>query len=190
MKTFLTYSIIAVCLSFYSINPTLSKSVSDDKHTLDSVQKIEQFTGIYKVGDFYLGKQPDKEIINWLKSEGVELVINLRTEKEIENFTKSSFNEDSLLKSLEIEYFTLPINYPDSYNQMNLQKFINVISEHNGKIFIHCASGGRVKTFFMGYLIETRGYTVNEAMKISNKMDYYFPLSILLEKEIDMTLKE
>jgi protein tyrosine phosphatase (PTP) superfamily phosphohydrolase (DUF442 family) len=181
---------IAVLFILLTNNSVISKSISDDKHTLDSVQKIEQFSGVYRIGDFYLGKQPDKEIINWLKAEGVELVINLRTEKEIDNFTKSSFNEDSLLKSLRIEYLTLPISYPDSYNQINLQKFINAILEHNGKIFIHCASGGRVKTFFMGYLIETRGYTVNEAMKISNKMDYYFPLSILLEKEIDMTLKE
>ena len=181
MKTFLTLLMIFLSVNSFSINTA-------DKHLIDSVQAIEQFKGIYKTGDFYIGKQPDKEIINWLKSEGVKLVINLRTEKEIENFEKSNFNEDSLLNSFGIEYITIPINYPDSYNQVYLQKFIKAIAENNSKILIHCASGGRAKVFFMGYLIEAKDYTVNEAMEMSSQMDYFFTLSLILEKKINMQL--
>ena len=183
MRTFLSLLMILLSVNCFSKN-------KPDKHLIDSVQTIEQFSDIYKVGDFYLGKQPDMDIFNWIKSEGVELVINLRTEKEMENFKKSSFDEDSLLNNLGIKYISIPISYPDSYNQDYLQRFIKAISENNGKIFIHCASGGRAKVFFMGYLIDARNYTVNEAMDISSKMDYFFTLGLILEKKIDMKLKD
>ncbi|MCK5028985.1 MAG: dual specificity protein phosphatase family protein [Bacteroidales bacterium] len=190
MKTIFTYSMIAVWLSLFCINPVISKSVSADKPALDSAQKVEQFKGMYKAGDYYFGGQPTLEAIKYLKSEGVKLFINLRTENENQSFTNTVFNEENLLKKYEINYISIPVSYPDSYNAETLAKFKQALSENENKVFIHCAGGGRVKTFFMAYLIEVKGYTINEAMSWGNELNYYFPLGILLEKEIDMTFKK
>lgn len=190
MKTILTYLMIGVWFSLFCINPVISKSVSDNKPALDSVQKIDHFKGMYKAGDYYFGGQPTLEAINYLKSEGVKLFINLRTENENESFTNTAFNEENLLKKYEINYISIPVSYPDSYNTETLAKFKQALFENENKVFIHCAGGGRVKTFFMAYLIEEKGYTINEAMDLGNQLNYYFPLGLLLEKEINMTLQK
>ena len=49
MKTILIFLMITVCPNLYSMKP-----VPSDKPALDSVQTLEQYPGIYKVGDFYL----------------------------------------------------------------------------------------------------------------------------------------
>jgi len=190
MKTILTYSMIAVCLNLFSIRPVISKSVSDDKPALDSVQKIEHFKGMYRAGDYYFGGQPSPEAIKYLKSEGVKLFINLRTKNENQSFTNTAFNEENLLKEHEINYISIPVSYPDSYNTETLAKFTQVLAENESKVFIHCASGGRVKNFFMAYLIEEKGFTINEAMVFGNQLNYNFPLGMILEKEINMTFNK
>ena len=157
---------------------------------LDDVIEIEDFEDLYKSGDFYMGGQPSYDMLKWLKSENVSLVINLRTKDENKRFTKSSFNEKETLKDLGVVYKSIPISYPDSYNPENLKKFAEVLSKKDGKVFIHCASGGRVMSFMMAYLAQEKGYTLNEAMEFGKELGFMFHLENLLGKDIEMTIKE
>ena len=190
MKLISIYLMLAISLSLYGINPVISKSVSNEKPIIDSVQVIKQFKGIYKAGDYYFGGQPTLEVVNWLKSENISLFINLRTKEENEKFTNTAFNEEMLLQEYGIKYISIPVSYPDSYNPNTLDKFIKALSEHDGKVFIHCASGGRVKSLFMAYLVQEKSYTINEAIEFGKQMKYIFPLENLLGKDIQMTIIE
>ena len=191
MKLNFTLLILFVLFNLLSAQSAISKTKPSDKtFTLDSVQVIEEFKNFYQSGDYYFGGQPTLEAINWLKSEGVKLFINLRADKENEKFTNTAFNEENLLKEYGINYISIPVSYPDSYTPETLEKFAEVLNNYQGKVFIHCAGGGRVKSFFMAYLIESKGYSLNEAKDFGKQMKYLFPLENLLDKEINMTFKE
>ena len=188
MKTNFTYLVLVALFYFAGLQSTISKTKPADKvFTLDSVQVIEEFKNFYQSGNYYFGGQPTLEVINWLKSEGVKLFINLRTEKENEKFTSTAFNEENLLKEYGIKYISIPVSYPNSYNPKTLGKFIKALSDHDGKVFIHCASGGRVKYFFMAYLVESKGYSLNDAISFGKQMRYSFPLENILGKEINIS---
>ncbi|MCK5169405.1 MAG: dual specificity protein phosphatase family protein [Bacteroidales bacterium] len=115
------------------------------------------------------------------------MFINLRSDSENEKFTKTALNEENLLNDLGIQYISIPVSYPDSYNPETLQIFTEALENHEGKVFIHCASGGRVRYFFMAYLVESKAYSLNDAISFGKQMKYSIPLELILGKEINMS---
>ncbi|MFC2152764.1 dual specificity protein phosphatase family protein, partial [Bacteroidota bacterium] len=191
MKTKFKNLIAIVCVQIVAVNfINIADAQTSNSQKLDEVIEIKDFKNLHKSGDFYFGGQPTYEMAKWLKSESVKSVINLRTNDENKKFTQSAFNEEDLFKELNIHYISIPVSYPDSYNPKTLEQFSKALIESDGKIFIHCASGGRVKSLFMAYLIQVKGYTINEAIEFGKQMNYIFPLENLLGKNIEMTFKE
>lgn len=185
VKIFLITILIQLGMSSFSV------ADSGQNSKTDTVETIKEFKNLYKSGNYYFGGQPTLEAINWLKSEGVQVIINLRTDKENNDFTNTAFNEENLAKEYGIKYISIPVSYPDSYDPSTLKKFSKTITENEqNKIFIHCASGGRVSYFYMAYLIESKGYSLNEAISFGNKIGFSFLLENLLDKEINMSFKE
>lgn len=188
MKSNFNILLLATMFILGTSNIIVAKQNQEEKaNTLDSVEVIKEFKNFYKSGNYYFGGQPTFEAINWLKSEGVKLFINLRTDSENEKFTKTAFNEENLLNNIGIQYISIPVSYPDSYNPETLQIFIGALANHEDKIFIHCASGGRVKYFFVAYLVESKGYSLNDAISFGKQMKYSFLLENILGKEINMS---
>lgn len=169
-----------------------SKELNSNKESdsLEPVVKIEEFKNFFKSGNYYFGGQPTLESLDWLKSEGVGVVINLRTEDENEDYANYAYNEENIVKEKGIEYISLPISYPDSYNPETLAQFSEILKKNDGKVFIHCRSCGRVTYFFMAYLVEYKEYSLNEAIEFGKQMKFSFALEDLLGKEIEMTIKE
>ncbi len=191
MKSTLNVLLVATMFILGTSNIIVAKQNQEEKaNTLDSVEVIKEFKNFYKSGNYYFGGQPTLEAINWLKSEGVKLFINLRTDSENEKFTKTAFNEGNLLNNIGIQYISIPVSYPDSYNPETLQTLTGALTNHEGKVFIHCASGGRVKYFFMAYLVQSKGYSLNDAISFGKQMKYSFLLENILGKEINLSFNE
>lgn len=174
--------VLLACILIFTNNAFAQK--------FDEVIEIEEFEDLYVSGDFYMGGQPSYDMLKWLKSEGVELIINLRTESENDRFTSSSFNEEEILTEMGFKYKLIPVAYPDGYSPENLDAFTQTLAENNGKVFIHCARGGRVSSFMMAYLIREKGYSVNDALEFGKKLGYVFSLEDILGKKIKMTIEE
>ena len=136
-----------------------------------------------------MGGQPTLEALKWLKSQGVNKIINLRTEDENNEFTASAFYEETNAKELGFEYHSLPINGIIDYTPEKLDVFLSLMNK-NEKILIHCRTGGRVTHFFMAYLIKDREYTINEAVKIGKNLRFSFPLENLLNAETSIEIIE
>ena len=101
MKSNFVILLVAIMLIIGKSNTIAAKQNYKNKNktnTLDSVDVIKEFKNFYKSGEYYFGGQPTLEAINWLKSEGVKLFINLRTNEENKKFTSTAFNEENLLK--------------------------------------------------------------------------------------------
>lgn len=155
----------------------------------DTVEIIQGFKNIYRYQNFYLGAQPSYEALEWLKSNGVNTIINLRTPRENQDFASSSFNEESVSTKMGFTYNSLPVDGIKDYTPLKLEEMAGYLTGEK-PVFIHCASAGRATYFFMAYLVKYRNYGIDEAIEIGKKLTYSFPLENLLDSRITMTVAE
>lgn len=80
----------------------------------------------------------DSEKVAALAKAGVELVINLQTDEELE------FDEAAAVKQAGMAYEHLPINGAADLKQLNILEFDKILRQHHGKkMAMHCGSGNR-----------------------------------------------
>lgn len=151
----------------------------------DSVKVIKEFRNFYQYGNFYLAGQPTLEQFQWLKNHGVKKIINLRSEKEIKDFTDFSFDEKSNAEKMGFEYHSIPIDGIKDYSPENLDLLANLLN-NDGKVLIHCTGAGRVTDFFMAWLVKAKGYSIDEAVEVGKKLKFSIPLEKLLDKEFTL----
>ena len=154
------------------------------------IEKIDSIPNFFKSQDFYFAGQPDAKTLETLKNEGVNLVINLRSEGENKKHTEENFNEEELVAELEMDYVSIPMSGIDAYCPETLEKVAEAIKSHKGKTLIHCAGCGRVTHVWMAYLIKHCNYTVDEAVAVGKQLRFRLYLEYLLDEEVTMDIKK
>lgn len=182
-----TFLFVFFCTSIYS-KPFLNKNSNREKELL-RVEKLDRAPNLFKSTNLFFSGQPNLETLEWMKAQGVDLVINLRSEDENEDFAESAFNEEQRVKELGMKYISIPIDGYDSYTTENVTKLAEALENTSNKTLIHCASCGRVSYFMMAYLVEYKNYSLEEAVAFGQQMKFRFPLEYLLEDEVDLQLK-
>lgn len=147
---------------------------------------IDSAAYIYSAADFYIAGQPTKSDFIELKNNGLTLVINLRTDDEMEEFTSENFNEEEFLRAEGIEYFHLSVGGSDGYNPYVVDQIEGKIKEADGKVMIHCRSAGRATLVWMAWLVRYDHHSVNNVVRIGKLMRYSFPFEEILGREIKM----
>jgi len=150
----------------------------------DSLVLIKKSFNLYKSGDFYFSGQPDSIDILFLDSLGIDLVVNLRSSREVEYHTQHQFDEDHLLQSLQIDHVHIPLGGKEGFYPSAVDSLSSVLEGNYSKILIHCRRGGRVTLLWMAYLVNSLGYSIDEAVAIGDDMGYFFPLDDLLGYKI------
>ncbi|MCP4551401.1 MAG: hypothetical protein GY834_05030 [Bacteroidetes bacterium] len=180
--------IILLILPLFCISS--NKNRPEEKSSLLTVSKTETIDNFFQSDRFYLAGQPNYETFVWLKSEGVGLVINLRSEGENATFAESAFDEENLLESLDLAYVSIPMSGMDAYCPETVEKLANAINRHEGKILIHCTSCGRATSLWMAYLIKYKSFSVDEAIVVGKQLKFKFYLENLLDSKISMSIVE
>lgn len=152
------------------------------------VQKIESFQDLYRQGDVYIAGQPSIEMLCWLKNQGVNLVINLRTETENKSFTATGFDEAALARELGLIYVSLPMGTKEPGTSKTVDVFAHHLRAARGKALLHCASAGRATHLWMAYLVRHEHMSLDEAAAMGRKMRFSMPLEELLGEPITMRL--
>jgi len=151
----------------------------------DTVETIHGFRNLYRYQNFYLSAQPTYETLQYLRSKGVGTIINLRSEKENQDFTTASFNEESVTIQMGFKYYSIPVDGIKDNTPAKLDEMSVLLTEEE-PVVIHYASAGRVTNFFMAYLIKYRSYGIDEAIEIGKKLTFSFPVENLLNTKITM----
>ena len=182
MKTFLFVLILNFVFSIGAF--AQSDSEEDVK-----VEEIEEFDNLFHYKNWYLGGQPNLEQLKWLRSQGVTKIVTLRTESENEEFEEMAFNEKEMAEDIGIKFVNVPVNGYSDYTPEKLNEVIKEINTDE-KVLLHCRSAGRVTYFFIGYLVRSQNYSLNDAIEIGKQLKYYNPLEDLLGNKIEMKLDE
>ena len=159
--------------------------LAQTRDSVVEVETIDEFGNLYRYEHYYISGQPSLDALKWLQSQGGTRVINLSSESENEDFTYSSFNESAVVAELGMEYHAIPVSGRSGYTPENLTRMGELVGEGE-KVLIHCSGAGRATSFFMGYLVLFKGYTLDEAVDVGQELTYFLSLEHLLDIEITM----
>ncbi len=180
MKSIMTFSIF----SFFIV---LNLNSQDNIGKSERVEVIKDFKYLYRYQNYYIGGQPTLEELQWLRSQGVKKIINLRSDNENIEYSESAYNEKINAQKSGFEYYSVPVDANKDYTPEKLGTFLSLINKDE-KILIHCLTGVRATTFLMAYLIKDKGYTINEAIEIGRNLRFSLPLEMLLDKKVSMEI--
>ncbi|OGD28576.1 MAG: hypothetical protein A2Y56_14195 [Candidatus Aminicenantes bacterium RBG_13_63_10] len=178
--------VITVCLAAV----LLSTSLAAADPALRTAVKVEGFKDLFRTGDFFIAGQPTLEELRWLKSAGVTLVVNIRSEAENKEFTATAFNEENVVKEIGLAYALLPVGEKESYSPKTVDSFAALLSGARGKVLLHCASAGRATNLWMAYLVRHYGFEVDEAALVGRQMKFTLPFEDFLGGRILMKLEK
>jgi len=181
--------VIAACAAALSPVAAMAFEGPLSAAPIDSVYKVEGKKDLFRSTNFYFGGQPTLETLRWLKSEGVTLVVNLRSAKENKDFAEMAFNEENVVRELGMIYVSIPLGEKPSYRPQAVDTFALVLNAHEGKAFIHCLSAGRVSYMWVAYLVRHRGYPLDDALAIGKRMKYPTTLEDLLGAKISLSYR-
>ncbi len=176
-----------VCIAMQSPLPASAQANLNDS-PIDSVYAVEGKKDCFRSSHFFFGGQPSLETLEWLKSQGVTVVINLRTEKEAREFCDGSYDEKAAAERLGMAYVAIPLGEKGSYSPKAVDAFAEALEANSGAAFVHCLSCGRVTYLWMAYLVRHRGYSLDDAVAIGKRMKYSTTLEDLLGEKITLAI--
>jgi uncharacterized protein (TIGR01244 family) len=104
------------------------------------------------------GGQPSEAGLAALAATGYSTVINLRSSGELADPAA----EERLVKQLQMSYFNIPIEGKPRDEQV--VEFLNLMRRlKDEKVFVHCASGGRVGSLMMIHRVANDGLSLEQA---------------------------
>lgn len=118
----------------------------------------------FRVGPLDIAGQPSEAAFRQWAAEGVTVIINLRTQQEMDNRDYVSFDEAALLTELGIDYVHIPLGTNDPYTPVAVDAFARALAGHEGRAVLHCTVAWRASLMWGAYLARHRGLDINEAV--------------------------
>lgn len=110
--------------------------------------------------------QPSELDLEQLRQQGVTSVFNLRTSAEMDDRKQVSYDEAALARSLAYDYVQEPVGGADHpFRPEVLEAFKAQLDRSEGKVLLHCASGGRAGVLYAAYAVKYLGQDPDEAMR-------------------------
>jgi uncharacterized protein (TIGR01244 family) len=167
--------------------PEATETIIVSTEPLPEKLEVEGFQAVLaSAGDVYVGGQPSREALDWLKSEGVTTVVNLRTQPEMDNRDRVPYDE-----AAGLEYVHIPLGGEDApYTPEALARFAEAVAASEGKVLLHCTVGWRASHMWVAYLVRHRGMELNEAVAHGEAINLgTLPIEGLLGAELTFAIE-
>lgn len=109
--------------------------------------------------DIAIGGQPTASQLSQIADEGYSVVVNLATHDS----NNAIPEEGSIIASMGLSYVHIPVP-TEAPTSDHVRKFFKAMDSFDGeKVFVHCASSGRVSAFMNRYMVLKKGASAEEA---------------------------
>jgi len=120
---------------------------------------------VFRDGRVYIAGQPSEAAFERFKALGVTAVVNLRTQREMDNRQAVPFDEAALLARLGLEYVHVPLGGDeDPWTPAAVERFAEVLEKHRGPVLLHCTVAWRASYLWAAYLIRDGGLDLDAAL--------------------------
>lgn len=110
--------------------------------------------------------QPSELDLEQLRQQGVTSVFNLRTSTEMDDRKQVAYDEAALAEALALDYVQEPVGGTEHpFRPEVLQAFKAQLDRTDGKVLLHCATGGRAGVLYAAYAVKYLGQDPDEAMR-------------------------
>ena len=110
--------------------------------------------------------QPGEIDLKTLREQGVTTIFNVRTDAEMADRSVVPYDEAALAKALDLAYVQEPIGGTDHpFRPEVLEAFKAELDRSQGKLLLHCATGGRAGLVYAAYAVKYLGQEPDEAMR-------------------------
>ena len=172
--------------------PADSPKVLVELNLGESPREVTDYAGeidnIFSDGRVLIAGQPDQEALRGLASQGVTVVVNLRTPGETEDREVVPFDEAALVVELGLDSVPIPIGGEDyPFRESVVDQFAEVLEDHPGTVLLHCRSGVRASYLWIAYLVKVQGMSLDEALARGEAMRIHpSPLEGLLGRDLHL----
>ncbi len=104
---------------------------------------------VERSGNLYLAGQPDREALAAARDAGVVAVVNLRQSSEMK------WDEAAAVEQLGLAYHHVPIGRSTDRDTAH-GEVDRILTDIDGPVLVHCASGGRVQVWLAQSSIGSR----------------------------------
>ena len=143
---------------------SVSVNLHGDLDTAESYAPDREWSEISvdktNAGRITFSGQPTKEEFRAFAASGGRVVINNRTESEMEKF---DFDERALVESLGMRYVHTPTSSA-TFDGSQADELEHTLSTTRGPVLMHCGSGSRSATVYGMYLIKEHNMNKNDAI--------------------------
>ena len=113
-----------------------------------------------------VGQQNADRVFEQLRQQGVVGVFNLRTDTEMADRAQVPYDEATLAQELGYDYVQEPVGGSDHpFRPEVLAAFKAQLDRSEGKILLHCATGGRAGLLYAAYAVKYLGQEPDAAMR-------------------------
>jgi len=120
---------------------------------------------LFRDGRVFIGGQPSEAAFERFKALGVTVVVNLRTQREMDNRQTVPFDEAAALAKLGLEYVHIPLGGDDNpWTPAAVERFALALEQHRGPVLLHCAVAWRASYLWAAYLIRYGGLDLDAAL--------------------------
>ena len=133
-----------------------------------------------RAGRIVFSPQPTEEEIRAFARAGGKMVINSRTEPELE---RVSFDEKALVESLGMKYMWLPTS-SSTFTTDDARRFGSALESTRGPILAHCASGSRSVMQYAMYQHLEEGMSKNDAIRLGYDLGMWDRGGRVMEREL------
>jgi len=170
-----TLSMAVGGIAFADMNS--SKSHSMGKIPMPKMTKTKDYRGgIAVTGDLYIAGQPmNPGVLDNLKADGVTTIINLRTDKEMNNRKSTPFDEAKKAKEIGLNYVHIPSgDEKHPFSPATLDAFAAAMDESKGKgkVLLHCNSARRATHIWVAYLVKYKHMSMEDAVALGRGANF------------------
>ncbi|MBU6319050.1 MAG: dual specificity protein phosphatase family protein [Alphaproteobacteria bacterium] len=139
----------------------------------EKIQRTDFLAAFADTGPVFIGGQPTADALRQLVSEGVTTIINLRTQREMDNRKAVPFDEAALLSELGVEYVHVPLDgMANPYTPEAVDRVAAAIASAKGKVLLHCTVAWRASHMWAAYLVKHKGYSLEEALRHAEAINF------------------
>ena len=170
-------SALSLLLAFAlgALSAALPAMAADPAPPLPEAISTEEFRDVLvQAGDrLFIAGQPTEAGLEEMAAAGVVTVINLRTDREMDDRNVVPFDEAAKVAELGLDYVHIPAGGPATpYDADMVARFADAVAEADGKVLLHCTVAWRASHLYVAYLHRYRGLPLSEAIEHGQAINF------------------
>lgn len=123
--------------------------------------------------ELIMAVQPTVLGLRQMAQQGVTMVINLRTMREMNDRSVVPFDEAAEVSQLGLTYVHLPSGGAQSpYSRAIVDQFAKALEQADGPVLLHCTVGWRASHLWVAYLVAYEQVPLPKALDIARQLNF------------------